>query len=473
MQNRQAAPKSIPAVASIRLSELIGALSHALDITEGQPEGHCIRCCWIGMHIGREIGLPEDQLWDLYYTLLLKDLGCSSNAARICELYLTDDLNFKRDFKTVGESLPQVLQFVLKHTGLKAGLAERFRSVLTILRDGSEIAHELIATRCQRGAEIARLLRFPEGVACGIYSLDEHYNGNGKPDGLAGEAIPVYARIALLAQVIDVFHTADGAQAAIAEVRQRAGRWFDPQLVQAFERAAQASPFWPMLTAADIDQAVLALEPASHEVPVDDDYLDDIAAAFGRVVDSKSPYTSGHSARVALYADMIAEALGLSFERRRWLKRGALLHDVGKLGVSNSVLDKPGKLDAAEWDAVKLHATYTETILSRIGAFSELARVAAAHHERLDGGGYPRGLKADAISLETRIITTADIFDAITAERPYRGAIPIPRTLEMMAETVDSAIDAECFDALKLALERLSAPINAAAPVRTRSNTSY
>lgn len=473
MQNRQAAPKSIPAVACIRLSELIGALSHALDITEGQPEGHCIRCCWIGMHIGREIGLPEDQLWDLYYTLLLKDLGCSSNAARICELYLTDDLNFKRDFKTVGESLPQVLQFVLKHTGLKAGLAERFRSVLTILRDGSEIAHELIATRCQRGAEIARLLRFPEGVACGIYSLDEHYNGQGKPDGLAGEAIPVYARIALLAQVIDVFHTADGAQAAIAEVRQRAGRWFDPQLVQAFERAAQASPFWPMLTAADIDQAVLALEPASHEVPVDDDYLDDIAAAFGQVVDSKSPYTSGHSARVALYADMIAEALGLSFERRRWLKRGALLHDVGKLGVSNSVLDKPGKLDAAEWDAVKLHATYTETILSRIGAFSELARVAAAHHERLDGGGYPRGLKADAISLETRIITTADIFDAITAERPYRGAIPIPRTLEMMAETVDSAIDAECFDALKLALERLSAPINAAAPVRTRSNTSY
>lgn len=440
----------------ITLSELIGALSHALDITEGQPEGHCIRCCWIGMHIGREIGLPEDQLWDLYYTLLLKDLGCSSNAARICELYLTDDLNFKRDFKTVGESLPKVLQFVLKHTGLKAGLAERFRSVLTILRDGSEIAHELIATRCQRGAEIARLLRFSEDVAAGIYSLDEHYNGQGKPDGLAGDAIPVYARIALLAQVIDVFHTADGAQAAMDEVKRRSGRWFDPELVLGFERAAQIESFWPTLNSPEISQAVLALEPAHHEVPLDDDYFDDIAAAFGQVVDSKSPYTSGHSARVALYTDMIAEAMGLSFERRRWLKRGALLHDVGKLGVSNSVLDKPGKLDAEEWDAVKLHATYTETILSRISAFSELATVAAAHHERLDGGGYPRGLKADAICLETRIITTADIFDAITAERPYRGAIPIPRTLEIMAETVGTAIDAECFNALKAALARLS-----------------
>jgi HD-GYP domain-containing protein (c-di-GMP phosphodiesterase class II) len=441
----------------LKLSELIAALSHALDITEGQPEGHCVRCCWIGMHIGRRIGLPDPRLWELYYTLLLKDLGCSSNAARICALYLTDDLQFKRDYKTVGDRLPQVLRFVLSHTGLKAGLAERFRSVLTIVRKGGEIAQELIATRCSRGAEIARLLRFPDAVAAGIYSLDEHYNGQGKPAGLAGEAIPLNARIALLAQVVDVFHTADGAAAALAEVRERSGHWFDPALVRAFEAVAADPEFWAGLASPALDAAVLALEPASHVVPLDDDYLDDIAAAFGQVVDSKSPYTSGHSMRVALYTDLIGERLGLAPERRRWLRRGALLHDVGKLGVSNSVLDKPGKLDDEEWAAVKLHATYTETILSRIDAFAELARVSAAHHERLDGGGYPRGLKADDISLETRIITTADIFDAITAERPYRGAIPVPRTLEMMAEHVGTAIDARCFEALKTALARLPA----------------
>lgn len=442
-------------MSGLKLSELISALSHALDITEGQPEGHCVRCCWIGMHIGRAVGLNEDALWDLYYTLLLKDLGCSSNAARICELYLTDDLAFKRDFKTVGDSLPQVLNFVLKHTGLKAGLAERFRSVLTIMRDGSDIAQELIATRCQRGAEIARLLRFPERVAAGIYSLDEHFNGQGKPQGLAGEAIPLFSRIALLAQVIDVFHTAGGPQAALDEIRLRAGRWFDPALVDAFGRVAESEAFWATLAAPEVAGAILALEPASHVAELDDDYLDDIAAAFGQVVDSKSPYTSGHSARVALYTDMIAETLGLAPERRRWLKRGALLHDVGKLGVSNSVLDKPGKLDADEWAAVQAHAMYTETILSRIECFAELARVSAAHHERLDGKGYPRGVTADDICLETRIITTADIFDAITAERPYRGAIPIPKTLEMMAENLGTAIDERCFAALKLALERL------------------
>ncbi|MBK8319263.1 MAG: HD-GYP domain-containing protein [Betaproteobacteria bacterium] len=441
--------------ADLKLSELISALSHALDITEGQPEGHCVRCCWIGMHIGRSIGMSDDELWGLYYTLLLKDLGCSSNAARICELYLTDDLAFKRDFKAIGDSLPRVLHFVLKHTGLKAGLAERFRSVMTIMRNGEEIAHELIATRCQRGAEIARLLRFPETVSQGIYSLDEHFNGQGRPAGLAGESIPLYARIALLAQVIDVFHTAGGAQAALDEIQLHAGRWFDPQLVEAFGKVADSADFWAALGDPGIIDAVLLLEPAANVVALDDDYLDDISAAFGQVVDSKSPYTSGHSARVALYTDMIAEVLGLSHERRRWLKRGALLHDVGKLGVSNSVLDKPGKLDDEEWAAVKAHAMYTETILSRINAFSELARVSAAHHERLDGKGYPRGLMADEICLETRIITTADIFDAITAERPYRGAIPIPRTLEMMAENVGTAIDERCFEALKQALDRL------------------
>lgn len=446
-----------PIAAGLKLAELISALSHALDITEGQPEGHCVRCCWIGMHVGRAIGLDDAQQWELYYTLLLKDLGCSSNAARICELYLTDDLDFKRDFKHVGDSLPQVVRFVLQHTGLKAGLAERFRSVLHIFRHGPEYSQELIQTRCQRGAEIARLLRFSEGVAAGVYSLDEHWNGQGKPDQLQGDAIPIYARIALLAQVVDVFHTADGRDAAMDEVRRRAGQWFDPALAAAMETVATNDAFWATLGGNGIETAVLALEPAAHVVPLDEDYLDDIAAAFGQVVDSKSPYTSGHSARVALYTDLIGEALGLSLERRRWLKRGALLHDVGKLGVSNSVLDKAGKLDEAEWAAVRDHARLTESILSKIHAFSELARIAGAHHERLDGNGYPRGLKGDEIAMETRIITTADIFDAITAERPYRGAVPIPQTLEMMAKTVGTALDPLCFDALKRAMARLQA----------------
>jgi putative nucleotidyltransferase with HDIG domain len=191
------------------------------------------------------------------------------------------------------------------------------------------------------------------------------------------------------------------------------------------------------------------MEPGAGEVVVDDDYLDDIAAAFGEVVDSKSPYTSGHSERVARIADALAERLGVAPERRRWLRRGALLHDVGKLGVSNATLDKPGSLDEDEWACMRAHAAHTEAILGRIGAFAELARVAGAHHERLDGGGYPRGVRGDAIALETRIITTADVFDAISADRPYRAAVPIAQTLAIMRASIGTAIDPLCFAALE------------------------
>lgn len=449
---------------SIRLSEVLGALSHALDMTEGQPVGHCVRCCWIGIHVGRELGLAEAEIGELFYVLLLKDLGCSSNAARICQLYLADDLSFKHDFKHVGDRLPQVLGFVLAHTGLKAGLAERFRAILNIVQNGGRIARELIETRCQRGADIARQLRFSEAVADGIRSLDEHWNGGGKPLGLKGTEISIYSRIALLSQVVDVFRTASGEEAARREARTRAGTWFDPGAVEAFERVAANRRFWDVLGSDEVETAIYRLEPAQRIMLADDDYLDDIAAAFARIVDSKSPYTRGHSDRVALFTDLIAEELGLDDIQRRRLKRAALLHDVGKLGVSNAILDKPGKLDNDEWLAMRRHATHSETILARIDAFQDLARIGGAHHERLDGQGYPRGLKGDQICLETRIVSTADVFDALTADRPYRGAMPASKALSIMAADVGSALDGDVFDALRRALGRIDPSPDSAVP---------
>jgi HD-GYP domain-containing protein (c-di-GMP phosphodiesterase class II) len=437
------------------LAKLIGALSYALDITEGQPPGHCVRCCLIGMRIGRAIGLPDASLWELYYTLLLKDVGCSSNAARICELYMTDDIAFKRDFKWVDGSFPQVVRFVLGHTGLGAGLLDKFKVLLSSMRTREEVAQELTSTRCQRGASIARRLRFHERVAQGVHSLDEQWNGKGRPDHLVGDAIPIYSRIALLAQVVDVFHTLGGPQAALREAQARCGTWFEPRLVDALAALGAEDDLWAMLKTPDLSEYVFAAEPALKRILVDEDYLDAVAAAFGEIVDSKSPYTAGHSGRVALYADLIAAELGLSAERRRWLYRGALLHDVGKLGVSNAILDKPGKLDAAEWEAVKKHPVFTEEILSRIPQFAELAVVAAAHHERLDGKGYPRGISESEIALETRIITTADIFDAITAERPYRAAVPLEKTLDIMRETVGTALDPARFKTLERVARQL------------------
>ncbi|QLG89381.1 HD-GYP domain-containing protein [Chitinibacter bivalviorum] len=439
---------------TLKLAELLGSLSYALDMTEGQPEGHCVRCCWIGVHIGRQIGLSEQAIWGLYYTLLLKDLGCSSNAARICELYLTDDQSFKRDFKLVGSNLSQVLGFVFEHTGKNESWSKRLTSILNIMRNGDAIAQELIQTRCDRGAKIARQLRFPESVVLGVHSLDEHWNGGGRPEGLRGENIPLNARIALLAQIIDVFHFSHGQEAALAEIRLRSESWFDPQLVAAFEVVASDAAFWQGLTDPNIAQAVLKLEPAQFTVPLDDQYMDEIASAFGQVVDAKSPFTAGHSERVGFYADLIAHELKLSPQQCNWIKRAALLHDVGKLGVSSSILEKPGKLSDEEFRAVQQHARLSEEILGKIAQFADLAFVAGAHHERLDGRGYPRGLSANDIRLETRIITVADIFDAISAERPYHAANSPERTLEIMRGMVGNAIDETCFKALETILER-------------------
>jgi len=434
---------------TLQLSELLGALSCALDMTEGQPPGHSMRSCWIGMHVGRQMGLDDAMLRELYYVLLLKDLGCSSNAAKLADFYGVDDLAFKRTFKTIGPRMTDAIDFLLGNAAKRLTPIARVQALVHIFRNAGRVARELIETRCHRGADIARRLRFSESVAEGIQHLDEHWDGGGLPEGLGGEAISLYGRIALLAQAVDVFHTEAGREAALHEARRRGGSWFDPRVVEGLERAAADEAFWTGLASATLQDDLIALEPVQTRLSLDDDWLDDIAAGFGEVIDAKSPYTSGHSTRVAGYAEALGEALGVTSERRRWLRRAALLHDVGKLGVSSTILEKPSQLATEEWAEMKGHADKTQTILSRIGAFDELARVSAAHHEKLDGTGYPLGLRDTEISLETRIITACDFFDALTADRPYRAAMPTGKALDVMRGELGRGVDPRVFAALE------------------------
>ena len=442
----------------LRLSDLLGAMSHALDLTEGLSSGHSARAGWIAMKVADQLGLTRAQKRDLFYSTLLKDAGCSSNSARLCEIYRADDLALKRDFRTVGPTMADTLKYVFSHAAPNASFRTRAATILDIVRNGSTLVTELIETRCHRGADIVRRLRFSEEVAGAIASLDEHWDGGGKPRGLKGEEVPLFSRVALLAQVAEVFFAAEGRAAALAEVKRRSGTWFDPHVVEAFFRVAEDEALWWQL---DEGAEALAIAEVDEDEPltVDEDYLDEVAEAFADVIDAKTPFTGGHSDRVADYADLIAEKLGFDASRRRSLRRAALLHDIGKLGVSNAILDKNGKLDDAQWVEMRNHAVLSESILERVTPFREMARIGGAHHERLDGRGYPRGLEAGEIEPETRIVSVADVFDALTADRPYRAAMPVPKALAIMREDVGQAFDPDCFAALERALERMAAEL--------------
>ncbi|ATG35702.1 putative metal dependent phosphohydrolase [Phaeobacter piscinae] len=449
---------------TIQLGELLGALSHALDLTEGQPRGHCVRCCWIGMQVADYLHLSRQDRSDLYFTLLLKDLGCSSNAARISTLYRTDDLSFKRNFKFVDDTTRKKLDFLLQHTGQGDSGFKRLKTVTGVIARSDSIATELIQTRCDRGAKIARLMRFSERIAGGIAALDEHWNGGGHPAGISRKDISLFSRIALMAQVTDVFALQYGSGAAADELESRAGSWFDPELVPVFTRVIRTPGFYDTLTSDRLETSVFSDPAARATLRVDDTYMDDISYAFSKVIDAKSPFTYGHSERVAHYTDMICETLGFELPHRRWMVRAGLLHDLGKLGVSNAILDKPGRLSDQEMKQMKLHPEFGYEVLRRISVFQDIADVVVAHHERLDGKGYPYGLGAADLTVEMRILTVADIFDAMTADRPYQSALPLEKAFATMDEMQGTAIDPEIHRALKEAIAASPWPAREARP---------
>lgn len=438
----------------IALSGVISALSYALDITEGQPAGHALRSCAIGMRIADEIGLDSGARSDLFYALLLKDAGCSANADRMTAMFGADDREAKRSSKLVDSS--SALRTALWALRTVSGpLRERARRLRAVQAE-DDFVHDFILTRCDRGAEIARMLYLSEPTALAIRSLDEHWNGRGQPDGLTGEDIPLLARILCLAQTVEVFHARGGVRAARAVARRRRGRWFDPALVDALDPVFADRGFWDTLEHCDIS----AYEPADRLLTADEARVDRIAEAFARVVDAKSPFTARHSERVAELAVGTGRLLGFDAGALRRLRRAGLLHDVGKLAVSNLILDKAGRLTDEEFAQVREHPVHSLRILERAPCFAPIAALAANHHERLDGRGYPRGLGAAELDLPMRVLAVADVYEALTADRPYREALPPAAALDIIARDVPHSLDAQAFAALRrLVAGRGAAPV--------------
>jgi putative nucleotidyltransferase with HDIG domain len=431
-------------VAEIALSGVIGSLSYALDIVEGQPAGHAVRSCLIGMRVAAELDLDPQARSDLFYALLLKDAGCSANSHRMSAVLASDDMSAKASSKLIDWSDSRASALWAMRTAASGAGIRRRVQVLRSMKEEGELTRQFMEARCDRGAEIARMLFLSETTALAIRSLDEHWDGRGMPDGLRGEEIPLAARILCLAQTVEVFHRTGGTRAARTVAKQRRGRWFDPALVDAFLRFADDRDFWSTLAAPDVSP----WEPGELALSADEARLDRIAEAFARVIDAKSPFTARHSERVAEIAVGTAAVLGFSAAERRTLRRAGLLHDIGKLAISNQILDKPGKLTDDEFRAIQTHPTYTLRILERAPCFAEFAELAANHHEKLDGSGYPRGLKAGELDVPMRVLAVADIYEALTATRPYRDPLPPLAALSIIDNDVPGKLDADVRAAL-------------------------
>ncbi len=440
----------------VRISELMGAFSVALDLTEGQPAGHAARSCAIGMKIAQKLRLSSDQLTPLYYALLMKDLGCSSNAAKMSWIFGADDRVIKRDIKEIDwTKATQSFKLALSHVVPGGSPIQKALQLATMAREGEKGARQLVQTRCERGADIARLLQLPEATANAITYLDEHWNGKGHPYGLKGEEIPLASRIMGLAQTVEVFYTSFGLQKAIEVALHRKGKWFDPQVVNAFLELKCDKPFWESMNQ-DLSQLVAQLDPSDEVQNATEGDLDRIAAAFAQVVDAKSPWTYKHSEGVANIAVGIAESMGMTADQKRDLRRAGLLHDIGKLGVSNLILDKPGRPTDNEYKQIKKHPDYSKQILDGVSVFRELSDVASAHHERLDGNGYHRQIPGEEMRLESRLLAVADVCEALSAKRPYRDELPQEKVRQIMQHDLGTALCPECFEGLEQWWEKTS-----------------
>lgn len=431
------------------LSEVLSALSYALDLTEGQAPGHTLRACAIGMRLGEEVGLGPEDRSALYYALLLKDAGCSSNAARMATLFAADDRVVKPALKVQDWHKRLRLAFATaRQVGQGLPLATRVGQFLVLARTPN-VTQDLTRIRCERGAHIAERLGFPTATANAIRSLDEHWAGLGYPEGRRGDEIPLLSRIALIAQTVDAFHSAEGLRNALAVLRSRSGTWFDPDLVKVVTGWRADDGWWRGLHAPELGDVVVALEPADCLRQVDEGGLNGVARTFAEIINAKSPYTYQHSTGVSAYAVQIAQQLGLGSAVQRGIARAGLLHDIGKLGVSNRILDKAGALTADERRVLELHPAHTFEILSRVAAFTVFALTAALHHEKLNGSGYPWRQGSTRLDLPARILTVADMYEALTAHRPYRAAFPPAAALEILRrDTAAGKLDPRVVDAL-------------------------
>lgn len=424
--------------------ELLAALSVTTDLGMGQPPDTALRSSLLANGLARAMDLPEEDVRNACLGTLLRHVGCTATASVEARWYGGNELVSRRAAQPTDFGSPREMLRLTLCTGRGEGLRRPAKVAQVVIGDMRH-GNEILTSVCDAASMLARRLGLGRAVQDCLAQQFERWDGHG-PYGLAEDAVALPARVGEVATQVVLFLDAAGPDAALTMVAERAGGWFDPDVAAAFKSAGTG--LLGDLVAADPWQALLETEPAPVAHIAESD-LDRVARCFADMVDLKSPYAVGHSSEVAELAETAARTLDLPDTDAVTLRRAALLHDLGRVGVSSGVWDKKGPLTRGEWEQVRLHPYHTERILSCSPTLAPLGWIAGLHHERLDGSGYHHGVSAPAIPLSARILAAADTFQTATQNRPHRPARTAERAAEhLTAEAAAGRLDVDCVAAV-------------------------
>jgi HD-GYP domain-containing protein (c-di-GMP phosphodiesterase class II) len=431
--------------AHVRLAELVAALSLGVDLGFGQPMEHVLRQCLIALRLAERVGLDEQARAVVYYTALLINVGCHTDAHEQAK-WFGDDIALKSGKYDHEFGSVRAATAAIRRIGAGNPPLHRFRIGLEFVLSGHREVDSMIEHHARLARTLGEQLGLPEQVLEALGAAYEQWDGRGWPGDLRGADVPIAARLAQLSEFTEVAYRVGGVAAVRRLAHRRAGKQFDPELARLM--AGDAEMLLAGLDAVGTWQAVIDAEPALAVV-LSGERFDAALLAIGNFVDLKSPYFLGHSAAVADLSAEAARRLGCSQAEARELRRAGIAHDVGRLGISNSIWDKRGPLGAGERERVRLHPYLTQRMLMQSPALAPFGALAAQHRERLDGSGYPLGLTGAAIPRPARILGAADAYQAMCEPRPHRPALDAARAAaELRAEASAGRFDAEVVEAV-------------------------
>lgn len=435
-------------MASATLAEWLAPLSHAADVGAALPAETALRTALIATRIADAWPRPVDRA-DVYFGGLLRHLGCSATATTETRL-MGDERELRASFALADGASPlSLLRAASRGFGVGKGALERARRVTSFMVQAPSQVNGIFAVRCEVAVHLAGRLGLPASVGAVLDETYERFDGKGAPRGKAGDELSIAARILAVAELVATCAALPGgAEMARDLLAVRRGAQFDPAVVDLClarwsELLAEIGPGGPGLRAQVLERE----PPVSTSIDLDDAQA--FALAFADFADMKSPFTLGHSRSVAACAEAAAREIGLPNGDCERLHTAGLLHDLGRISVSNAIWEKPGPLDEAERERVRGHAAFTERILSASAPWRGLATLASSDHERADGSGYPRATLPPNVGVAARVLASADVLVALTEPRPHRPArAPEDAATELRAMAARGALDRAATDAV-------------------------